>query len=233
MKLSVDINPRHLIAPDISGTRATATSVNGRHVWLQFPDGIENGFPAAALTVATQVQADWGDGWVTLADPRTDLGTDGAAWLLVHLTGRAQQGRNGPTRYRVVCGSEIDALNVHTATRQACVMQEPAHADTLPMWTVELAPKSSEYPEPGPGYSDPAFDVAAWLDQCGWSGEAREQARQGFNAGWDWASRSDDMMPVESEEDAYAAGEGYFHNGFDAGKDAYQSGEYTGGVANY
>jgi hypothetical protein len=77
------------------------------------------------------------------------------------------------------------------------------------------------------------FDVKAWMDGSGWTGEARNQARDGFNAGWQWASDRDMGLPVVSEEDAYSAGNGHYTNGFDAGKDAYESGEYEGGVANY
>lgn len=77
------------------------------------------------------------------------------------------------------------------------------------------------------------FDLTKWLNLCGWSGEAREQARNGFHAGWDWAESDANGTSTMSEEDAYAAGEGHYGNGFDEGRDAYQSGQYTGGVGNY
>lgn len=80
---------------------------------------------------------------------------------------------------------------------------------------------------------DNVFDLDAWLTHCGWTGEARTQARAGFNAGWRWAADSDLGLPVEPEDFAYSAGEGYFTNGFDQGRQVYESGEYTGGVANY
>jgi hypothetical protein len=79
-----------------------------------------------------------------------------------------------------------------------------------------------------------AFDVAAWLDQCGWTGEARRQAHSGFDAGWNYAADVDaGMLMSQSETDAYAAGEGHYPNGFDAGKGAYESGDYPGGLDNY
>lgn len=80
---------------------------------------------------------------------------------------------------------------------------------------------------------DNVFDVQVWITDSGWTGEAATQAREGFNAGWQWAANDDLGLPNASEEDAYSAGEGHYTNGFDAGKDAYQSGEYDGGVANY
>lgn len=78
---------------------------------------------------------------------------------------------------------------------------------------------------------DEVFDVTAWLDKCGWTGEARNQARQGFHAGWRWASAEDNGTATEDYATAYAAGEGHYTNGFDEGKNAFESGDYSGGVA--
>jgi hypothetical protein len=79
---------------------------------------------------------------------------------------------------------------------------------------------------------NPAFDVSAWLDQIGLQGEAREQARVGFHAGYDWAASDDLGTGTQSEQDAYESGEGHYTNGFDQGRDVYQSDEYPGGLAN-
>lgn len=82
-----------------------------------------------------------------------------------------------------------------------------------------------------------AFDLGAWLTACGWTGTARDQARAGFNAGWGWAARADLGADVKSADEVYDHGRdtvgAYFGNGFDAGRSAYESGDYPGGIDDY
>lgn len=90
-------------------------------------------------------------------------------------------------------------------------------------------------PDPD-GDDNRAYDLGAWLSACGWTEEARAQARTGFHAGWDWAAAHDLGLPAPPAHIAYEQGSeetgGHFGNGFDEGRMAYESGDYPGGITN-